>query len=567
VAAALALHSSAGASTYSTKTVVCDVCENSGELYFERRLTPYAYPESHSAFSGVSFSPFATDATVTVWSEPADWCGFFWDENADGVVNGTEPRNFGSCAAATFVMARQAPLSADVIDGVVHVSGVPYGGAATGELLVRDGAEVLYRESAVRFNDTNGTGRVTAAVDIPLNLPYTLVVHGGAESTSVDLPMTAPAAWINLSVLDEDGAAVSAVAAVRRGDTVYGEIFRSVGGPVAVGVPLPQGGEAAQALALRDGYLSVAVPITSASMSVRILGPAVTGRVVGTVKDQYGYPISNATLTWDAQNYRAKTLSDAQGWYALPASGYTGTLRVSAPGPYRRETFFWMDVTRETVLQEIVLQDERGPAWPMGANLGVWPESLEGAYSAQTYANESYYGARVTSGTWTVRSSYGPARTVSLPGALPPLAADSPSRLFPPGDLALSFLDQYVRCGARLQLSVSFVGAVVDSGCWGWFAGDSYQEYFLGAVDAVEGFPALNGLGMMNATIFGSGDALELVDVLLGRRIRVPIQAGSVRASVPVGLYAVFKFGGGAAIPPYTTIYATENPNVSLTLP
>jgi hypothetical protein len=565
VAGALELWAPAAPGAGAVKTVVCTDCAAGGTLFFERRATRYAYPASHSALAAVGFAA-VTSATVTVWPQSGEWCTFFWDENGDGAVNGREPRSFGSCADGSFGLARQGVLGVAFGGGAVQVSGAPYGGSVTGELAVVDGATPLYRESVRSLAELNGTGAITAAVAPVLNLAYAYRVYGGGQAASVALPAVAPAQTVTVGVQDETGADVSAVAIVQRGAASFGAVFHAGGGSVAVGLPAPSNAETAWVFGLRTGYLSVATPVVDTTFTARILSPAVTGLVTGAVTDRFGYPVSHATLTWTSRQYSARALSDAQGWYALPASGGTGSLRVAADGPFVRETAFWLDVTRQTVVQNVVLADERGPGWPLGANLGIWPEEILGAYAAPVYVGDRYYAARVTSGVWVVHSSYGTSRRVSLPGALPPLAADAP-RTFPLGDLGLAFLDQYARCGARLQLAVALVGAVVDSDCWGWFGADGFEEYYLGHVDPVAGFPAPKGMGVMNAYVTGAPASIELVDVLLGRRLHVPVYGGVIRASVPAGVYAVFKTGGGAANPSHVTVRATDNPTYTFVLP
>lgn len=566
VDASLTLTTGSTPTTDATKTVVCAVCDAAGELYFEWRPTSYAYPASHQALPLVSFAPF-TDATVAVWHDASGRCSFFWDENTDGVANGAEPRAFGPCGDGSFVLAKQAALAASVANGVVRVTGVPYGGMATGELRVELGATVLQREAWQELRDVNGTGAVTAAVKSPMNLPYILRVSSGTEVTTLTLPFAPPAESVWLRVEDENGDPVSAVGVVQRGATAYGTVFDAAGGQVAVGLPPEQDGLEARAFALREGYVSVEAPVTGSAMPVRILSSAVTGRVIGTIRDRYGAAISNATLTWKAQAYRARALSNSQGEYALPTSGYSGVVHVSAPGPIWRETYFPISLTQETRVQDVVLADGEGPSWPLGANLGIWPEELLGPYVAPTYIGDRYYAARVTSGLWTVHSSYGMSRQVALPGALPPLSPDSVSRKFPPSNLALAALTQYARCGARLQLDLSYVGAVADSACWGWFATDGAQEYFLGMIDTAAGFPAAAGLGVFNATASGAGTLITLVDVLFGRVIYVPVGTGDVRQAVPVGMYAVYGTGGAAASPAYVTVDANDNPTVELVVP
>jgi hypothetical protein len=520
-----------------TAAVSCPAaCTAPGRLVAESRASLFGYPVTHVEWGA------GLPAAVTLAAAPGDWCLFFWDESGDGVVNGGEPRAVGSCAAPAFTLARK--------DGVLRfagaLQGVPYGGAVTRslELLAPSGA-VLARYPKPALADTDGLGVLTGAMGWsdgpgypPPGVAARMRFAAAGEVTAVayaGAPRVTPPVSYAVAVTDELGAPIEALVQLRSGGSIADATATDSLGNAVVGTAALETQLAA--VALRDGYLAYARAVTQSPVALQLLSPAVTGRVTGLVVDALGAPVPGAAVAWRAGNYESSAVSAADGSYALAASGGAGVLLVGAFGAHARSASFALVVTRETVVQSVVLEADAAPGWPRGP----WWSAVPEVWGGELRYDDAYYGIAVTGAGPVTVAHAGIRREVTLPGALP---APDYHAYFPVGVTTpfAAQLNLRAECGARWQPVNA--AAQIDSPCWQLVGGDELQRYVFARLDPAVPYAEPPAMARFYANVSVGGgvppdQVLTFHEQLIPRVIRLPLSLGAVYGFLPFGVYRV----------------------------
>lgn len=518
--------------------LTCAAC-GAGRLYFERRTAPFGWPVSHVAVAAASFP-----ARVTVAAEAGDTCWWFWDENDDGVAGGQEPRAWHRCGDGAAALGRSD--GGFRLDGGFTFRGIPYGATVTWSVtLLSQSSAPLSRRPMPPYVDSAGLGMVGALdfITVPapgVDLLYSFWAGNQAVTFSyvAEPDFRAFSKTASVTVRDEQAPAGVIDALVVAEDSNGTEMIRAVNGS---GVAQVGFNATAEIYAEREGYLSQTTQASaSISTTLRLLSTNVTGLVHGTLQDAYGYPISGAELTWVSPGYRARVLSQADGYYALPASGGAGQVSLKVGGRWHRDGGYALSVTRDIHWVDMVLPAAPDDPWPLGLQGGSPLLELAGP-ATTAVLHDGTYATMTTAapGTWASRTDYYRRRFV-LPGALPTEYPRMATGSLTPYSAAIGAIDTDVVCGDRFQDTNG--GALFDVPCWSWIGTDGLQQYYFARINPVVGFPTIFGMQTIyvSATKNGAPAPSQPVvfrDLLFGRTIRGEVTDGFISMALPYGYY------------------------------
>lgn len=553
VAAAIAQGAPAGA-TAQTVQIDCPAdCPTPGVLVFERRAALASLPAAHEAVA-VTAWPHALTVSVT----PGELGVWYWDANADGVLNRFEARAWQPVTAAAVSLSVRDPRPFAYAQG--RFVGLDYGGTVTGTAVIEIGGNPVQRRPAAALTDLDGLGSIAAQgrVQVPFyGAAGRFDFWSGTQTASQAFPVfTDPTAYpifVAVSVTDETGAPVPALVS-RLGDPAATRPSDMLGGlqfGVAALAPAPV------LFAERDGYLSVARAVTSTTAPLRLLSPAVTQVLHGYVQDDQGQPVANTTVRWIAGEYRSSVVTAPDGYYSLPVSGGAGTLSVERESEFLAAVSFSLAVTMPSELfVAVVASAPAGTPWPLGLGTHGYPTAFFAAGPVTEYTNEYYYGVRADAGLDALTVNWdGLQRITRLPGALPAVTPAAYGSFLSPWNSGL--VESRVECGAWFQRDTG--AASSHAPCWLWSASDGYQKFMLGLLHPTTGFPAHVGLGEAFIVVKQAGAPApdqELVfhERLLKQTLRVPVRGGLITAVLPYGRYDVTTQGGAPVVIAQTSV-------------
>ncbi len=527
--------------TTAASEVACGDCGAGGILRVFRATTPTGLPLERTSLGGIDLSA-ASPVSVTYPAEAADACRWFWDEDGNGVASADEPRALVGCSAAAVALHRGGGLTASADSSSLAVAGIPFGGAVTGFVEVRDGAaELLVRAPLDTLADRDGTGRRVAPLPFAASWPAQIRLwSSGGETATAPLPGTpaASTATVQIAVQDDQGQALSAAVEVRSDVLADFRIYDAATPSVTVQVAP---GLRSRARALREGYVGEWVYLDEPAVTLPLLSVAMTGRALGSVRDEDGTPISGALIEWESEPWTSRTQACADGTFSLRALG-AGRLMVRSPasGASLTQSLHLTAGDEKTVH---VTLPAKGPRWPLGLQTVAGSLSVTGPAPAALFSGAGYVWGPRAEGAWMIESGTH-RRAFTLPGAIPGLGfAGGREHDFSWSselrDAALS-----VRCGGRVQGIPFGARARIDSLCWEWWGEWNGTAWFLGRPEPEAGFPAA-GIRRFRTTVlkngtYAAGAPVRFRDLLFGRTIEgLSGAGGALEVLLPHGYFAI----------------------------
>lgn len=530
----------------------CSDCAAGGRLWIEARPDWRSAPAFRAPRPGVSSAALPAGAPVTAPTAGEGVCAVYWDENANGAADGDEPRAFDACGAADYVLARRGgTLRVAQAGGALHVGGLRYGEGGWVALEVTSATGAVVRRSLGFARDTDGLG--TASVELPEDLqpvwPWAATVTDPESSASLALSqaaVTSPAAHLRVWVVDHLAQPITepAVYVVYATGEIAGGLYDGAGGSRLLGVQTA--GAAWTGMAYREGHLSVAAAAANTDVTLKLLPPQVTGRLAGRVLDVAGRPVPGANVTWSASPYESRTVADATGRFSLPALG-NGGLWAEGGEPWQAASmFFSVDVGTHVDTVELRLPGVgTSPARGLLGNAGYI-----GVRGAATFMASPYYYADLTAGTW-VQTAGSMERRFVYPGYMPGL--EDVTAVWMPAPASVGPVEaEAAVCGDRRQATGGGGAIRIDAPCWQWSVEAGLEAYFLGHLDGVAAPDPRARFGRLRVAVpSGSTGVVRLDDLLFDRSIRLPIDGSSAAATVPAGVYRIFRPDGSPVLDSY----------------
>lgn len=528
-----------------TADVDCAGCSPGGMLVLQRRARAHAAPVGRQSWPAADLSagPLAAHG---YGAQAGERCLFFWDESGDGAPGRDEPRAEAACDAASFSLRRAGTLAVTSNADALVLTGLRYGGVATGALEVTVNATRVLRSALLWFDERDGTGERSAPLPFYATWPAELSLWSGGSTASTALQGIASAVTTTgeVEVRDEDSVLLAAAVEAHSPGVSDYALFDGL----SPSVPLAYAeGTVPRVRALRDGYLSEWLYPSASFVTLRLLSPAATGLVQGVVRDAAGLPVAGASITWEADPYAAQTASLADGTYELPALG-AGHLVLRHGAEAAGQTVALTLNAGDAVALDLHLPAANA-RWPAGLLAGARTARVTGPAPVTVFTDGRYAWARVSDGIWALESPPNFVRAFTAPGALPAFSLENPALHALGWTAVLLESTLTLRCGARTQRLAFGAWLLLDSPCWELYAENAGVTYFLGRPDPVSGVPdtgltrwygqvEINGVPAANYPV-------RLRDVLFNRTLdRVTDGSGFLHIVLPHGDYRVETLGG-----------------------
>lgn len=531
--------------------VDCVGCAAGGTLVLQRRAARHAAPVGRQSWPALDLSAGAA-AAHAYDAQPGERCLFFWDENADGAPGGSEPRVEAACEAASFTLRGTGTLAAAATGTALTLTGLPFGGAATGTVTVAIHAATVLQSPQVRFDETDGNGARTAPLPGHGFWPSTLTLWADGAPLPVTLPGQASAVTTTgeVEVRDENDVLLAAAVEAHSPDVSDYALFDGLSPSVSLGYAQ---GTVPRVRAVRDGYLSEWIYPSASFVTLRLLSPAATAVVQGIVRDEAGRPVTGAAVVWEADPYMAQTASGADGTYALPALG-AGHLVLRRAGDGAG-----MAVALTLDPGDIVPLDltvpSGGARWPAGLLAGARTVAVTGSAPVTAFTDGRYAWARLGPGRFTLQTPPNFARAFTVPGALPAFELHAPALHALSWSPILLEATVRLRCGAREQRVAFGAWLLIDAPCWELYAEHAGTTFYLGRPDPVLGFSDV-GLQRWYGDVVLNGSAaagypVRLRDLIFGRTFeRTTDAAGRLFVVLPHGEYQIESLDGDVFLDP-----------------